>query len=178
MEFNAAQREMSQAHVGGAPGILVSGLAWLCAGIVWSQRGTVTAFAALFVGGMLIVPVSLLMCRLLFRAPKPSPANPLERLGLETAFFLFGGLAIGYAALQVAPELALPAFAIIIGARYTSFRSLYDEPLYWVLGGLIAMAGALVMFRIVALPGNLAIIVGVIELVLAGVVLARQRRKA
>ena len=92
--------------------------------------------------------------------------------------FLFGGLAIAYAALQTAPELALPAFAVVIGARYTSFRSLYDEPLYWLLGGLIAAAGALALFRVVAFPGNLAIIVGAIELVLAGAVLARHRRRA
>ena len=178
MEFKAAQRDLSQAYIGGAPGILVSGLAWLSAGIVWSQSSTAAAFAALFVGGMLIVPVSLLICRLLFGAPKPSPGNPLERLGIETAFFLFGGLAIAYAALQTAPELALPAFAVVIGARYTSFRSLYDEPLYWLLGGLIAAAGALALFRVVAFPGNLAIIVGAIELVLAGAVLARHRRRA
>jgi hypothetical protein len=174
MELKAAQRDMTAAYVGGAPGIMVSGLAWLSAGVAWLRSDTATAFAVLFVGGMLIVPLALLICRMLFKAPKVMPGNPLERLGLETTFALFGGLAIAFAALKVAPELSLPAFAIIIGTRYTLFRSLYDQPLYWLLGGLIALAGCLALFGVAAFPGNVALWVGGIELVLAGVVLARR----
>jgi hypothetical protein len=178
MEFRAAQRDLSVAYVGGALGVMVSGLVWLAAGIVWAQNNTNTAFATLFVGGMLIVPISLLIVRLVFKAPKPQRDNPLERLGLEATFFLFAGLAIAFAALRTTPDQAIPIFAIVIGARYTAFRSLYGEPMYWLLGGLIALAGTTALFRIVSLPVNIAVVVGAIEIGFAGLLFVRYRHRA
>ncbi len=35
MELNAAQSAMRNAHVGGAPGVLVSGIVWVVAGLTW-----------------------------------------------------------------------------------------------------------------------------------------------
>ena len=174
MDFGVAQRELANTHVGGAPGVLVSGLAWFVAGLVWTRLGVAAAFLALFVGGMLIVPASLAIERLVFHAPTSSRANPLERLGLESTFVLFAGILIGYALLQVAPDLAIPAVAIVIGARYFAFRTLYDEPLYWVLGTVVAAIGAFAALRPAALPGNLALIVGIVEVAFAALLLARR----
>ena len=178
MEFKAAQSEMARAHVGGAPGVLASGIAWLAACIAWQQAGTGSGFTALFIGGLFIVPVALLISRLVFRAPPASPTNPLQRLGLEATFFLFAGLAIAYAALPIAPDLTIPAFAIVIGARYTSFNTIYDDKLYWLLGGLIAATGGLALFKFVTFPGNPALVVGAVELAMAGIILARHLRQA
>jgi hypothetical protein len=163
MQFTTAQQEMVAAHVRGAPGVLVSGLVWLIAGWLWARYGVVDGFYALFIGGMLIFPGSLLISRVLFRAPKASPGNPLERLGLESTFILFAGILLAYCFLRVAPDLAFPAMAVAIGARYFVFRTIYGNPIFWVLGGAIAVVGGLVALAHLTLPVNLALVVGAIE---------------
>lgn len=100
------------------------------------------AFAALFFGGMLIVPISILIGKYLFGAVNGVTDNPLERLGFEGTIVLFAGLLLAFVLLWVAPDLAFPALALMIGARYFPFRTIYQEPLYWPLGGtLMAIAG-------------------------------------
>ena len=170
MQIAAAQQDLSKAYVQGAPGVFVSGLVWLIAGALWQTRDLATGFAALFVGGILIFPVSTLLCRLVFRAPTATRGNPLERLALESTFVLFAGIFLAWCFLQVAPELAFPAMAVAIGVRYFIFRTVYGNAAYWGLGALLAMAGALVALNVVALPINLAVLVGVIEIVLSLVV--------
>ena len=163
MQIAAAQEEMAGAHVRGAPGVLVSGLVWLIAGWLWARYGVVNGFYGLFVGGILIYPASVLVSRTIFRAPKASPGNPLERLALESTFVLFGGTLLAYCFLRVAPELAFPAMAVTIGVRYLIFRTIYGDPIYWILGGAIAIIGGLVAMTVITLPVNLALVVGVIE---------------
>ncbi len=163
MQFATAQQEMVTAHVRGAPGVFVSGLVWLIAGWLWASYGVVSGFYGLCVGGMLIFPGSLLISRVLLRAPKASPGNPLERLGLESTFILFAGILLAYCFLRVAPDLAFPAMAVAIGVRYFVFRTIYGNPVYWILGGCIATAGGLVALAHLTLPVNLALVVGAIE---------------
>ena len=166
MDLTGAQREMSVGHIGGAPGVLMSGLAWLVAGFAWLRFGFDTGFATLFVGGMLIVPGALLIAKVL-GAPRVATANPLNRLALENTVVLFAALLIGYLLLRASPALTFPALAIVIGARYFSFRTLYGNALYWALGA--AMGGAGVLAALGWLPPsiNLALLVGAIELVFA-----------
>jgi FtsH-binding integral membrane protein len=178
MEFSAAQRDLAAASIGGAPGVLVSGLVWLAAGLVWQDWNVALAFGALFAGGMLIVPASLAIARLVFRAPQVSPGNPLGRLGLESTFVLFGGILLAYIMLHTAPKLVFPAMAITIGVRYFAFRTLYDEPTYWLLGASLAAIGAVSAMGLVTLPINLALAVGMIEIGFAALLFARWKRRA
>jgi hypothetical protein len=177
MDIAAAQRDMAIAYVGGAPGVFVSGAAWLIAAIVEQSHGIHAAFAVLFVGGMLIVPVSLLIARILFGTSKVSAGNPFERLGLESTMVLFAGILIGYAMLRIAPELAFPALAVTSGARYFAFRAIYGEPAYWVLGGVLAMIGALAILRQASLPSGSALMVGLAECTFAVLLLMRWNRR-
>lgn len=163
MDITAAQKDMAGAHVGGAPGVLVSGLVWLIAGWLWSHQGVVDGFYSLFVGGILIFPVSLLLSRSVFRAPATAKGNPLERLALESTFILFAGTLLAWCFLRVAPELTFPAMAVAIGVRYLLFRTIYGSVVYWVLGGSIAAFGGLVALVPLTLPVNFAMIVGGIE---------------
>lgn len=170
MQIAAAQEDISKAYVRGAPGVFVSGLVWLVAGALWQIRDLETGFAALFVGGILIFPVSTLLCRFVFRAPAATGGNPLERLALESTFVLFAGIFLAWCFLQVAPELTFPAMAVMIGVRYFVFRTVYGNPVYWALGGILAAAGVLGAMNLVALPINLALLVGAIEVVLSLVI--------
>ncbi|GGI83552.1 hypothetical protein GCM10007973_20060 [Polymorphobacter multimanifer] len=176
MDLNAAQQDMRAAFVRGAPGVLVSGLVWLASGLVWLRAGVDMAFAVLFFGGMAIVPLSLLIARTGFRAPKLAKGNPLERLGLESTFILFAGIFIAYGLLGMLPTAVFPVMAIIIGARYFVFRTVYGEALYWALGAALVAAGVVATVLGPIWPGNLALIVGAIECGFSALIFSRRGR--
>ena len=173
----AAQHDLSRAYAGGAPGVLVSGLVWLIAGAVWQLYGTMAAFAALFVGGMAIHPLGLLIERIAFRAPKASIGKPLEALAIEATIPLFVGVLIAWVLLVRAPDLAIPVFAAIVGARYFLFRTLYGDIAYWALGGAILLIAGPALFGI-GLPLNIGFLIGLVELIAAAVILRRWRSRA
>lgn len=172
----AAQHDLARAYAGGAPGVLVSGLVWLIAGAIWQLHGTMAAFAALFVGGMAIHPLAVVIERTAFKAPKPTMGKPLETLAIEATIPLFVGVLIAWVLLVRAPDLAIPTFAAIVGARYFLFRTMYGDIAYWVLGGAILLVAALALFGIF-LPVNLGFLVGIVELVAAALILRRWRAR-
>ncbi|MHA4838817.1 DUF7010 family protein [Sphingopyxis sp. MSC1_008] len=172
----AAQHDLARAYAGGAPGVLVSGVVWLIAGTVWQLHGTTAAFAALFFGGMAIHPLGVLIERVAFKAPKASIGKPLETLAIEATIPLFVGVLIAWILLVRAPDLAIPTFAAIIGARYFLFRTMYGEIAYWALGAAILLVAALALFGI-GLPLNLGFVVGIIEFAAAAVILQRWRSR-
>ncbi len=174
--LSVAQHDLARAYAGGAPGVLVSGLVWLIAGAVWQLYGTMAAFAALFVGGMAIHPLGVLIERAAFKAPKATIGKPLEALAIEATVPLFVGVLIAWVLLVRAPDLAIPVFAAIVGARYFLFRTMYGEIAYWALGGAILLIAGIAMFGI-ALPLNLGFLVGAIELVAAALILQRWRAR-
>ena len=61
---------MSYAYFGGGPGMLVSGLVWLLAGVLGWQISATISVIAFFVGGMFIVPLAMLLSKLLNRPGK------------------------------------------------------------------------------------------------------------
>ena len=172
----AAQHDLSRAYAGGAPGVLVSGLVWLIAGTVWQLHGTTAAFAALFFGGMAIHPLGVLIERVAFRGPKATIGKPLETLAIEATIPLFVGVLIAWVLLVRAPDIAIPVFAAIVGARYFLFRTMYGEIAYWALGAAILLIAGLALFG-VALPLNLGFLVGIVELIAAALILRRWRAR-
>lgn len=174
MNIATAQADFGRAYAGGAPGVLVSGLVWLAAGLVWQTMGLERAFLALLVGGIAIHPLASLLARYGLRCPPVDPANPMSRLALESAFALFAGMAIAFILLMREPELAIPAFAAIMGTRHFIFRTLFGTALFWILGGTIALLGSAALYGRVLPLGNLALHVAVIELLFAALLLARR----
>jgi hypothetical protein len=177
MDIGSAQKDIDRAYVAGAPAVLVSGLVWITAGLFLARSGTATGFAALFIGGVLIVPLALAIAKLGFRAGPITRGNPLDRLGLESTAMLFAGICLAYALLRAAPALVFPAMAISIGARYFVFRTIYDEPVYWLLGGLLAALGIAAILGL-PIPGNIALAAGSVEVIFAIILLMRWRGRA
>lgn len=176
MDIANAQAEISKANVRGAPGVFVSGAVWLAAGLLRLFYSDEIAFAALFFGGMLIVPLSSLIGKLVFGAEKGAAGNPLERLGFEGTIVLFAGLFLAFVLLQVAPDLAFPALALMIGARYFAFRTIYREPVYWALGAiLMAIAGAALLGTVLS-SAMVLLFVGAAECLFAALLLWREKR--
>ena len=176
MELEAAQSAMRNTHVGGAPGVLVSGIVWVVAGLVWLRLDVPHAFTVLFFGGMAIVPVAIFIARVMMRAPKPLDENPLDRLGLESTLFLFAGLLIAYTLLRLNPATVFPVMAVTIGARYFTFRTIYGEAGYWALGAALIAVGGSALLGLIAWPFNVAVVAGLVEVGFAAFLFAKARQ--
>lgn len=164
-----AQREMRAAYYAGAPGMLTSGLVWLIAAGVAGLIGADRAIWALFIGGMLIHPVSQIVCKLAGRSGKHSPGNPLGSLAMATTFWMILSLPLAYAASMVRIEWFFPAMLLIIGGRYLTFATLFGLRIYWICGAALAGAGW-ILARAGVAPELCALAGGAIEAVFACII--------
>lgn len=172
MDIARAQAEMRETYVAGGPGVVISGLVWLIASLVHYTQGIVPGFAALFVGGMAIFPLSMLVCRGLFRRPRESPANPLSLAAMEGTMPMIGGLFAAWLLLMTRPALAFPVAAIAIGTRYAIFRTIYGDRTFWLLAGLISAIG-LGDVLVAALHGITPVLVALVEVAMGIFLTAR-----
>lgn len=173
MEVREAQRQIGEAFVDGGPGAIVSSLVWALAGWVYASEGFRAGFIALFLGGMLIFPLSTAICRVVFRRSASVKGNPLGLLALESTIAMIGCLLAAYLLLRVRPELAFPIAAIAVGTHYFPFKTAYGDRTFWLLGALLTMAGIAAIFW---LPGRTLALIGAvaaIELVFGAVLTAR-----
>jgi len=125
MQIEVAQEDLRRSYFGGAPGMLVSAAAWFAAGLAsvyWSNQQAVWV---LFVGGMLIHPVSRLITRALGRSAKHAPGNPLGRLAQETTVWLILCLPLAFVVSQFMIEWFFPAMLFVIAGRYTVFATMF-----------------------------------------------------
>jgi hypothetical protein len=168
------QQSMRVAYVRGAPGVAVSGIVWVVAGVAAGQLGIAAGFAALFFGGMLIQPLGVAISRLL-GAKQPAERNALDLVAIESLAILFVGLLIAYRLIGVAPSLVFPTVALAIGARYVLFRTLYEDTMYWALGGVLMAIGTGGMLDVLA-DKLVPVVVGFAELAFAAMLFGRARR--
>jgi hypothetical protein len=177
MSITDAQQQMRHAYYDGAPGVFASALAWLASGVVAITMSPKYAVVALFVGGALIFPVSVLISKLLGRPGRHARDNPLGMLAMEGTFFMLLALPIAYVVSLYRVEWFFPAMLLIIGGRYLTFSTLYGMRAYWALGGtLVAAAFALVFLKQPPMIGAFA--GGTIEAVFAAVLFVISRRSA
>lgn len=135
-----AQREMRAAYFAGAPGMLVSAMVWLAAsGVSW-KMGPDRAIWTLFIGGMLIHPVAVVLCKLMGRPAKHSTGNPMGSLAMATTLWMIMSLPLAYAASVIRIEWFFPAMMLVIGGRYLAFSTVYGLRVYWLCGAALAIA--------------------------------------
>ncbi|WP_395010246.1 DUF7010 family protein [Undibacterium sp.] len=171
----AHQQEMRHAHYDGASGILVSGLVWIAATLVCYQVGTHQAVWTLLIGGALIYPLSLLVTKALGRPATTSKANALNQLGMASTIWLILCCAMSYGLYLLKPELFFPAMMATIGSRYLVFASMYGNPIFWVMGICLIVAGTLSILTTIS-PSTAAAIGGLIEVLFALYVFAKASR--
>lgn len=164
MILTDAQADLRRAYLSGGPGAVISGLVWLLAGVATQTHGLEAGFGHLFIGGMLIFPLSKLACRYGFKRANEMPGNPGGTLVLESTAALIAGLFAAWLMLPLRPELVFPLAALAVGTRYFLFQSAYGDRAYWLLGGLICLA-ALAGMMVPALHGWTPWAIAVIELV-------------
>jgi hypothetical protein len=166
----AAQQDMREAYLGGAPGMFVSGTVWAVAGLVCLSRSPQTAVWALFAGGVLIHPVAGLLTRLLGRPGRHAAGNPLGMLAFATTIWMILMLFLAYGIALWRIELFFPAMLFVIGGRYLTFATLFGRKVFWICGGLLAGAGY-GLAKLHAAPVAGAFTGAAIEIVFSGIVL-------
>lgn len=154
---------------------MVSGLVWLIAAVIAHGEGIERGFAALFIGGMAIHPVSTFVCRKLYNRAKEAAGNPLPGAALESTIAMIGGLVVAWLFIPLRSEYVFPVAAIAAGTRYAIFKTLYGDRLFWLLGALMTGVGLLEIYDLAASPMAPAFAVGAIEVVFAAVLLIRVR---
>jgi len=142
MDFRESQRDMNASYIGGATGVLASGLVWGISGIVAVIVSNIASMAALFIGGMFIFPLSILFSKLCKRSGKHAQNNALKHLAVENLGILFVGLFLAFAVAQIEIRFFYPVMLLAIGTRYLTFQTLYGLKSYWLLGGALILAGA------------------------------------
>lgn len=141
MTVTEAQRDMRVGLMGGFMGQLVSGLLWLASAALATWGTTRAAVIFLIVTGFFIFPLTKLGLKLIGHRPRVSPGNPLNELGMQSAFILpLSLLLVGAAALHRI-EWFYPAFMIALGAHYLPFATLYGMRMFYALAGTLVGAG-------------------------------------
>ncbi len=176
MTIKEAQVDMRQAYFGGAPGMLVSGIIWLAAGITALVSTAQISVIIFFLGGMLIHPLGILLSKALKRSGQHQKDNPLSNLALESTLLLFIGLFIAYSVMQIQTQWFYPIMLLLIGGRYVLFASVYGMRIYWVVGFVLVAAGAAFLvlnpaFHLGALVG------GAIEVIFSLLIFSTEKSK-
>lgn len=141
MTVDEAQRDMRFGLLGGFMGQLVSGLLWIVSAALTTWGTTRAGVAFLVIAGFFIFPLTKLGLRLIGHRLRVSPGNPLNDLGMQSAFVLPLSLLLVGAAALYRLEWFYPAFMIVLGAHYLPFVTLYGMRMFYVLAGVLVGAG-------------------------------------
>lgn len=169
------QNDMNNAYYYGVPGIISSGSIWLLASMVSLLHSPNSGIATLIFGGMLIFPLSVLLCKLLGRSGKHKKENLLAPLAIEGTFWMLFSIPIAVAAAFYKPEWFFPAMLLVIGGRYLTFNTIYGNRLFWLFGiSLVASSIVLIMLNAPVYVGGLT--GGLIEFTFALLIFIRARK--
>ncbi|MEM7114516.1 MAG: hypothetical protein AAF614_18920 [Chloroflexota bacterium] len=141
MNLKTSQAEFRRAYLNGGVGAIISGIVWIIASLTQTLASIGTGFAVLFLGGMLIFPLTVAFLRAFTNRSLPSEENPGGRMVIETLFPMIAMFFAAWLILPMRPEFVMPLAAIAVGAHYFGFRSAYGDILYWILGGLMCVLG-------------------------------------
>ena len=142
MNLIAAQREMRINFLGGFAGQLISGLIWLAAAAVSLWMTPRLGMAVLFFGSMAIFPLTQALLRLMGRPARVSAGNGLWSLGSQVAFTVPINFLLVGAATLYRESWFFPAAAVVVGAHYLPFITLYGMKLFGLLAALLVLTGA------------------------------------
>ena len=136
-----AQQDMRAGYFDGAPGMITSAAAWLVASVIAYRGAPRDAVWALFIGGALIHPVSVMLTKLLGRSGKHLAGNPLAALAMATTVWMILCLPLAYNVSLIHLEWFFPAMLFVIGGRYMTFATLFGRRVFWICGAALAAAG-------------------------------------
>jgi hypothetical protein len=156
--------------------VLVSGLVWLAAGFVALAVSRIAAMVTLFVGGMLIYPVAVGLCKAVGRPATVSRNNPLNASAKEVTVLFVLCMPFAYVVAQAKPEWFFPGMLLLIGGRYLTFHTLYGLKVFLAFGAALIAAG-FALLRLQALFNLGPFIGAAIELLFATFVIGVGKRE-
>ena len=136
-----AQADMRHAYCSGGPGILASALAWTAATVAALATSPQRAVWVLLIGGALIHPAGVLVCRLLGAPVRHATGNVLAPLAAASTAWLIFCLPLAYVVGLQDPAWFFSAMLLVIGGRYLVLATVFGVRLYWALGLTLAGAG-------------------------------------
>lgn len=141
MQISAAQADVRRVYRHGAVGQIVTALVWAVSAILAASGTAGAAPLALFVGGMLIFPLTTLGLRLL-GGPVALPAgHPMSSLAFQTALQVPLGFLVALVLASFDENLFFPAAMVLVGAHYLPFVFLYGMRLFLSLAIPMIVAG-------------------------------------
>jgi drug/metabolite transporter (DMT)-like permease len=174
--FDQAQQEMRTNYSQGAVGVITSGFIWLISGFAAYIYSPKQAVWTLFLGGMLIHPLSIVFNKMLGVSGNHSKNNPLGNLAAEGTFFMLMGIPLAFVLSFQRAEWFFQGMLLIIGGRYLTFNTIYGNRLYWILGAVLGVAGFL-LFSFNAQSYTSAFAGSMIEICFGLFVLFNSRKK-
>lgn len=146
MQVEQAQADVRRVYRGGFSGPLISSLIWFAAAAVFQWNSHGLGMVVLFIGGMLIFPLSTLVLMILGGPAALPKGHPSVSLALQAAFTVPMGLLVAVVLGSYEPALFFPAALVIVGAHYLIFISLYGMRLYAVLAAVLVAVGTVGLF--------------------------------
>lgn len=145
---------------------------WAASAVVAMVGSASVAPYVLFLGGMLIFPLTTLGLRLLDGPAGLSKGHPMAGLAFQTAMQVPFGMLVALVLAAVDPRLFFPAVMVIVGAHYLPFVFLYGMRSYLGLGVPMVVGGVLIATLVPGLRGRR---VGTVALHLAYAVVSLRR---
>lgn len=146
MQVEQAQADVRRVHRGGFSGPLVSAVIWFAAAATYQWGSPGAAMTVLFLGGILIFPLTVLVLKIMGGPAGLPKGHPSTSLAIQSAATVPLGLLVAIHLGALAPALFFPAALILVGAHYLTFISLYGMPLYRALAGALVAIGAVALF--------------------------------
>ncbi len=146
VEIGRAQSDVRSVYRHGSVGQVVSGTVWLVAAAIATWASVGAGSAALFLGGVLIFPVTSAVLRLRGGPGTLPRGHPMNALAFQVAMTVPLGLLVLLVLTRDDPALVFPAAMVVVGAHYLPFVFLYGMPAFWGLGALLVAGGTAVLF--------------------------------
>lgn len=172
-----AQADARRVYKNGAIGLFVSAAAWLAAAIAAQWSNDTTALKALFIGGVLIFPLTTAILKIMGSTGQLPKGHPINGLAVQSALTVPIGIIVIFALGAAQPHLYLPAAMTLVGAHYLLFVSLYGIKFYGVLAAILSVGGIALMAKALAPYASYAPWVAAALLLAAGIVLAIRKEK-
>lgn len=141
MDISAAQADIRRVYRHGSVGQIVTALIWTASAAAASSGFADAAPFVLFLGGMLIFPLTTLGLRLL-GGPGALPAgHPMSALAFQTAMQVPLGFLVALALASFDTKLFFPAAMVLVGGHYLPFVFLYGMRCFLLLAIPMVVAG-------------------------------------
>ncbi|WP_229069782.1 hypothetical protein [Actinoplanes sp. DH11] len=147
MDVEEYRLALSAANRHGWAFLAAYGVTWLASAAVWARATPRTAAVVTLVQGLVALPVALLLTMVTPGPPRPS-MEALDSLSIILATGQLLGLPVVVFLVMSERYALVPlGMVVLLVVHFAPYSWLYGTPLYLVLGGVIAIAAAVVSGR-------------------------------